>query len=273
MVALARGDRQAAEGLFTRASSSPYAHKTATAQLATLARARGDTAAAARYEKEAAGLSDDPPWPDPLLDRVVRLQVGKRGRSRQVALLERERRFAEAAQVYLDQLEEERTADACVGAGLNLARLRDYDRALPLLREGVQLAPDSARAHNTLAVALFSQAEREWQHAPGSPRLLASFREAVQMARRATELRPDLADAYLNWGLALKYLGKPAEAVAPLRQGVACRPTDFELQLALGQVLVEIENYREAKTHLENARQLDGTDPRPGQALARLRRK
>ena len=91
--------------------------------------------------------------------------------------------------------------------------------------------------------------------------------------RRAAELRPGYARAYLFWGLALKYLGEPAAAVEPLRKGVLGHPEEFDLQLALGEALLQTGQDREAQTYLENARRLDPDDPRPAQDLERLRHK
>jgi tetratricopeptide (TPR) repeat protein len=274
LVAVARGDPKAAAGFLTAARASQDIRKRATAQLAALARARGDEAAAANYEKELAALPNDPlAWPDPLVEQIVRLQVGPRNRDQEIAQLEQKGRFAEAAKAYLEEIEVRPTGQAYVGAGVNLARLGDYDRAVPLLREGVRRGRDNTNAHYTLSLVLFSRAEKEWQQRPGSARAREWFREAIVHARRATELKPDHARAYLHWGLALKYLGQAGEAVAPLRKGVACRPGEIELQLALGEALLEVGQFQEAQTHLENAHQLDGKDPRPGKALQRLRQK
>jgi tetratricopeptide (TPR) repeat protein len=270
MIALARGDLQAAADMLGTARASRFARKNATAQLAVLARLRHDPDAASALEQEFAGLPNDPPWPDPLLDKVVGLQVGHHRRERQADELERQHRYAEAAAVWLDQLEREPTVQACIGAGINLARQGDYERSLPLLREGVRRDPDNAQAQYTLALALFAQAEKEWQHSPGSARAREGFQEALPHARRAAERKPDHAMACLFWGLSLKYLGQPGEAIAPLRQGVAVRPDLFDLQLALGEALLESGRPQEAERHLENARRLDPKDPRPRQALERL---
>ena len=88
--------------------------------------------------------------------------------------------------------------------------------------------------------------------------------------RRAAELKPDHAQAYLFWGLSLKYLGDPAAAVEPLRKGVAVRPEEFDIQFALGEVLAATGKTAEAKTHFENARRIDPKDPRPEAALKKL---
>ncbi len=273
LIAVERNDPQTAEKYLTAARASPFAQKLATVQLAVLARSRGDRADADRYEKEAATLANDPPWPDPFLDRVMQLRVGRSRHEREVDELEREHRYAEAAEVWLKQLQERRTSRACVGAAINLARIGDYERALPLLHEALKLDPDSAQAHYTLALTLFTRAEKEWQQSPGSAAATEWFRQSIPHAQRAAQLKPDYALAYLFWGLAHKYLGEPNAAMAPLRRGIACRPEYMELQLALGETLLEVGQYGEAEEHLENARRLDPQDPRPPQALERLRRK
>jgi tetratricopeptide (TPR) repeat protein len=268
-IAREHGDRPDAVKYLNTARRSPFARKTATVYLAALARAAGEPADA--YEEELATLPEDPAWPDPFMDRVRDLAVGRRRRERQVDELEREQRYAEAAEVWLEQVAQAPTAQAYVGAGVNVARLGDYERALPLLRQALRLNPDSAQAHYTLALVLFTRTEKQWQHSPDSAECREWLREVVEHARRAVELKPDYAMAYLFWGLALKYLGRPEEAIEPLRRGVTCRPDSFELQLALGEVLLASGHTTEAETHLENARRLDAKDPRPIQALRQLR--
>ena len=273
LIGVLRGEETVATKFLILARESRHARKKVSAQLAVLARGRGDAKAAEVYQKQAAELPDDPPWPDPILDEVATMRVGRRGRERQAELLEKQKRYAEAADVYLEQLERQPNVAAYLGAGKNLARLRDYERAWPLLRKAVRREPDNAAAHYALALTLFARAEREWQKTPGAPRLKEWLREAVEHARQATVLRPSHAEAYLCWGLSLKYLGEPAAAVAPLREGIACTPADLTLQLSLGEVLLELGQWKKAAVHLENARRLAPEDPRPAQALERLRQK
>jgi Flp pilus assembly protein TadD len=273
LLAVIRGDEPAATKYLKLAQGSPFARKKVVAQLAALARARGDVQSAETYQKQAADLPDDPPWPDPILDETATMRTGWRGRERQASSHEKKKRYAEAAEVYLEQLERKPNVAAYLGAGMNLARLRDYDRAWLLLRKAVQLEPDNAATHFALAWTLFARAERDWLTVPGSSQPKAWFREAIDHAREATVLRPSHARAYLVWGLSLKHLGEPAAAVAPLREGVACAPTDLELQFGLGEVLLEVGQLKEAATHLEHARRLAPNDPRPAQALKRLSQK
>jgi tetratricopeptide (TPR) repeat protein len=272
LIALARNDARAAEEFLTVARASPTARRPATAHLAALAHARGDKAAASRYERDVGPRSGDAlAWPDPLVDEILALQVGLDTRLKGVSELERQHRYDEAAQAYLDQLKNHPSTRAYVGAGLNLVRLGNYDQGLPLLREAVKLDPESSNPHYTLAQALFMRAEKQWAQTPDAPEAKEWLREVIVEARRTTELKRDHAWAYLFWGLSLRYLGEPAAALVPLRQGVACRPGEIELQLALGETLLEVGELREAETHLENARQLDPKDQRPARALERLR--
>jgi tetratricopeptide (TPR) repeat protein len=138
------------------------------------------------------------------------------------------------------------------------------------LHQAIRLDPDSANAHTALAATVFTRAEKERQTSPQASRVKEWFREVIEHARRAAELRSDHAHAYLYWGLSLKYLGEPAAAIAPLRKGVACQPANLALQQALGEVLLEAGEYAEARATLENARLLAPKDPRTAKALERL---
>jgi tetratricopeptide (TPR) repeat protein len=270
MIALARGEVEAAGPHLLLARSSRSGHKKATVQLAALARARSDLPAAEAWDQEVGKLPDDPPWPDPFVEELARVQVGRKAREQTVARLERQQDYARAAEIYLRLLEERPAAQAYIGAGTNLARSGDYTRGLALLHKAIELE-DSANARTALAVTLFTRAEREWQNSPDSVQAKDWFLEVIQHARRATELRSDHGYAYLYWGLSLKYLGEPADAIAPLRQAVACQPAALLFQLSLGETLLDAGKTKDAEVYLENARQLDPKDPRPSKALERLR--
>ena len=266
----ARGDRGSAVEFFTTARKSKLACKRATAQLAALARQAGNVAAADRYEKEAAALPNHPAWPDPFLDHVMELHVGQIRLEHDAKELATQHRYDEAAELWLSQLRQRRTCQACIGAGIKFARLRDYDRTLPLLYEAVELDPASPLAQYTLALVLFTRAEQERKQSPDSALARQWFRDSIPHAQRATQLKPDYALAYLFWGTACKYLGEPAAAIPPLRQGVACQPDSLELQLALGEMLLAVGQTKEAEIHLRNARHLDPEDPRVLGALEHL---
>jgi tetratricopeptide (TPR) repeat protein len=279
LIAQLHGDQRAAADLLSVARFSPLTQKRATAQLAVLARAHGDDAAADDLEQKAAAMPDDPggtvplEMPDPFVAAVGRAEVGRHARLREIDELEKTHQYARAAEIFLEQLQKERTATACSGAGLNLGRIGDYDRALPLLREAIELEPGRAEHHYVLAVTLFRQAEEQARRSPDAPQVRQGFREAAESARRATERKADYALAYLLWGRALLALKEPAAAVAPLRRGIVCRPENFDLQLLLGEALLDAGQEHEAAVHLENARKLRPKDERALQALERLHKK
>ncbi|MBY0461060.1 MAG: tetratricopeptide repeat protein [Gemmataceae bacterium] len=270
-VAAVRGSADEADGYFARVRRHPCCRKRATAQLAQLARGRGDVTTAKQCEAEANALDPDAPWPDPYLDRVVTLQVGERGTDRRAALLERDGRFADAVQLYLSQAQKKPTAKAFTRAGVNLARMRDYEQAIAVLREAVRLDPADTNAHYTLALVLFNKAERLWVPDPSSAEAAGLFREVVASAKRTTELKPDHALAYLFWGLSLKNAGDPRGALDPLQKGLVIRPAEFELHLALGQCQAATGDRTGAAKSLEAAQKLKPDDPRPAQELAKLR--
>jgi tetratricopeptide (TPR) repeat protein len=268
-LAMARGQIQRAQENFSRARTSPYARKKATSQLVALARLSNNKADAERYEKEVTRLDEDLSWPDPVLEEIFKLRVGRRFEQLKINLLEQNHHYAEAAEMYQRRLQTEPTLQNYLGAGLNLARTKDYEQSLPLLREAVRLDPTSAEAHYTLALMLFRRAEeKQWQF-PQTRENDPAFREVVQHATLATRLKPNYALAYLIWGLALKYLGQPEEALVPLRQGVGYRSDSIELHLALAGVLVDLRQDAEAERHLDNATRLDANDLR----LAPLRQR
>ena len=269
LVALAKNDDATAKRLFASVAENPFCQKQAAVHLAAFARIQGDDATARQYEKQANELPADPPWPDPVLDRLLDLRVGRRGRDRRISQLELNGQFAEAVQEYQTALEDERTAKNLVGAGVNLARLGEYERALALIREGIQVDPNDSLAHYTLALVLYTRAEK----AGGGLPFKDQFQEVVIEAKRTVELKPDHANAYLFWGLALKQLGDFSGAIEPLRNGLTVRPDGFDLHLALGQALAATGNKTEAARSFENARRINPDDPRPAEALERLREK
>ena len=273
LVATSRGDDAEAERLFSKVQNVIYCRKQAAAQLAALARARGDVEAARKYEQRVNELTDDPPWPDPILDLAVELQAGSRGRDRRIERLEREGDYAAAIREYEVQLQTERTPKALTGAAVNFARMGNYSEALDLLEEAVKIDPNHVQTRYTMALVLFTRAEKLWHDNPGVPPAKEDFRRVIEEARRTTELKPDYAEAYLFWGLALRFLDQPTDAIRPLRQGLVTRPDDFMLNLSLGQVLAMAGDRAGAKAYLEIAKKVRPDDPRPTQELENLKGK
>jgi protein O-GlcNAc transferase len=79
---------------------------------------------------------------------------------------------------------------------------------------------------------------------------------AVAAYARAVDLRPDVADAWVNWADSLLQSGLIAEAEQVLRSGLKATPDSPELNLTLGLLLQQLGRTREAAKLLERAEQL-----------------
>jgi len=273
LVAMARKDSAAARRYFAMLLKNPYSRKQAHIYLARLARMQGDSAAAQKFATDAAALTEDLAWPDPLLDHTMHLAVGRRSRDRMISEHEKAGNFDAALQLCLAQLNEERSAKALLAAGANCIRLHDFDRALELVREAVEKEPRSPLAQYTMSLAYYTPAERELDRDPRSEKGREYMRKALDYAKQAAELKPDHARAHLHWGMALHTLGQSKEALAPLRKGLIARPNDFDLHFALGLALASIGETEEARTEFRRAGDLEPANPHVAAQLARLKKK
>lgn len=61
--------------------------------------------------------------------------------------------------------------------------------------------------------------------------------QAVDSFRKATELRPAFAEAWLNLGLALQQTGNAPDALAALQKAIALKPNLWGVHLFLGTLI------------------------------------
>jgi len=120
----------------------------------------------------------------------------------------------------------------------------DYRAAVETLNKFVSEKPDVAYAHFQLAYA-YTGLER--------------WREAQAEYRRATELDPKLAPAYLNLGLLLLDRDS-AVAVAPLRKAVELLPAESRPRFLLGLALERSGKMSEAAETYQGAERLNPRD-------------
>ncbi len=131
------------------------------------------------------------------------------------------------------------------------------------IKAALQRNPDSAPledAHGTLLAALGS--------APGSTEPTKYMEQARAGFARAAALDPTLPQPPFHLGAALLALGKPAEAVPPLRQAVAALPGSFAVHLQLGRALSALHQDADALAELHRARQLQPSPTAPEDAFA-----
>jgi tetratricopeptide (TPR) repeat protein len=271
LIALAGNDVEAGIGHLLRAADGPTFRQHAYTQLAAAYQRRGDEAAAADYARRARQTPPDPPGKDPYYEHVQGLAVGRALRYHRIEQLGSVGRWQEAAAMFR-QLAAEDPSDheAFLKLGILLSRNGELDEAERSLRRAADLAPSSVDPTYYLAVALYKQGERVEGADEGGA--AEKFRAAADKARRATEIKPDHAQAHAFLGLALRRLGRRKEAIESFLAALRCRPEDAEFHLALGETLAEDGQKAKALTELQYACDLAGPeDARFRKALDRAR--
>jgi Flp pilus assembly protein TadD len=271
VVARDRGEPGAAERAFAVALRSPYARQKSAAQLAALCQARGDEAAAAEYDRQAAAPPRDRAWSDPYTLEVVLLRAGGNNRLGLVEGLRAEGRGQEADQIIFEAARDTPGAVTCRTAGIALLQSGRLAEAERELRRALEFAPDDPESHYQLGAALFNQGQQLRRQISGAGAARAKFADAEGHAGRAVDLRPSYAEALVLRGVALRQLGRLPEAVASMREAVRRHPESAENHLLLGELLSESGQRAEAEVCFRRAADLDPHDARPRQALDRLR--
>ena len=124
---------------------------------------------------------------------------------------------------------------ACVG-------LRQFERALPSLREAVRLRPDYAEAHSNLGSALTRLGRHE--------DAIASLNSAIRYA-------PADADAHYNLGNALRKAGCTLEAIACFRQAAEIAPGHGMAHYNLGGALLDLGELAQALAAYDRAIEIE----------------
>jgi len=136
------------------------------------------------------------------------------------------------------------------GAGFRLGHcclaLGELAAAEQALRDEVRRHPNFADAHNTLGVALVSQAKNE---------------EALAAFRAALALEPAHAEANSNAANLLFTLGRAEQALPYAERAVAAKPQLADAQLNLGLILHALKRYEEAVASLSCAYGIAPTTP------------
>lgn len=85
------------------------------------------------------------------------------------------------------------------------------------------------------------------------------YEKAAVLYEKLLAFGPENADTYNNLGITLHYLGRSAEALQRLDEGIAADPTYQRIWLTLGFVNSQLGNTEQARAALTNAMQV-GTD-------------
>ncbi|HTZ19987.1 MAG TPA: tetratricopeptide repeat protein [Opitutaceae bacterium] len=124
---------------------------------------------------------------------------------------------------------------------MTVVRNRDYRDAVTIWTDTVTNYPQSARAHENLAVALLQ---------------LGRSAEADLHFARAVALQPGYVTAHYDWGAALLDQGRVPEAIAELQSAVRLAPEHADARVNLGNALMRAQRPAEAIVHYEAALRL-----------------
>lgn len=152
-------------------------------------------------------------------------------------------RLEAAEQIYRQVLEvQPDQPDAVHLVGVIAHQVGNQQEALARIARAVQLRPNDAAFHNSLAAA---------QLAADQPN------EAIESCRRALTIEPEFAEAANNLGLALSAVGRHGQALAVLETAVATNPRNADLRSTLAMVLRRLGRLDQAEWEARAALQID----------------
>lgn len=97
----------------------------------------------------------------------------------------------------------------------------------------------------------------------------AQYEQAANLYEKLLAFDPNHAETYNNLGLTLHYLGRSAEALQKLNDGIAADPTHQRIWLTFGFVNSQTGNMDEARSALSTAMQV-GTDEAISKSAAEM---
>ena len=199
-------------------------------------------------------------------------------------------RYGEAEEAFAEAMAARPSSDAALGRFHAVRSAGRTDEAMAGLRGWVNAHPDDllatrVLAEHSLAQGLLEEAERLYGELvrayPEDPNLLNNLAwlhakrddpRALELARRAHALAPKRVAVLDTLGWILLKEGRPAQAVAHLRQAHVRAARSPEVRYHLGAALQELGREQEAREHLEGALALAEHFDGAADARARLAR-
>jgi Flp pilus assembly protein TadD len=127
--------------------------------------------------------------------------------------------------------------------GVTFVERGEYDKAVKFYEQAIALTPQLAALHYLVAETILKTST------PDTTR-------AEKYLKRATELDPTLAAAYLSWGRLRVRANRYAEAAPLLERAVTLQPDLVEAHYQLSRVLVKLKRTDEANRELAIFKQL-----------------
>ena len=127
--------------------------------------------------------------------------------------------------------------------GVTYAERGQYDQAITFYEQAIALNPQLAALHYLAADTILKTSN-------------ADTTRAEKYLRRATELDPNLAAAYLAWGKLYVRANRYSEAAPLLERAVSLQPELVEAHYQLSRALVKLKRTEESNRELEIFKQL-----------------
>ena len=269
-VALAAGDDKAAAARLAEAAADPAATRQVFSLQSQLYQRQNRPAAAAAAATRAS-RTPEPAWPDPVADPVARRNRTRAGRLDEAGRLLRLNRPAEAVRVLTPLCDQSPDAKPFIGLAQALDQAGDRAGAVRALETGLKTDPADPTVLYQLGFHQFEDGEALW--AAGRPAEARDrFAAAVGRFDQTLTRNPAFSKAILLKGVALqRFLGRPAEGTAMLKQFATDRPDIAEGHFLYGQALAAGGDAAGARVELARAADLAVPgDRRAADALAAL---
>jgi tetratricopeptide (TPR) repeat protein len=255
-VAVCQGQADSALPHLQVCARHPLTRRAAHILMAEVHRRLGNFKAAQSVTDKTANLDEDAPWPDPWLDEVRALLVGRQARLGHMQQLYHQGKVREATDFALVTTAEYPDV-GLLAIGRRRLQERKWTQAEAALREALRLNETSAEGHFDLGTALWEQKR---------------YSEAAASFKRVTELEPAYGPAYREWARCAEAGGDRVEALRLLRQAIQYLPHRSDIHRALGELLAAMGRRDEALHHLDLARRLNPDDRRTRELHEELRR-
>jgi tetratricopeptide (TPR) repeat protein len=216
----------------------------------------GDAAAARREQERARTLPEDPHWPDPFVEELSALAIGRSAVLQRARFLLNQGHTPQAI-LMLEAVAAQYPQDAQVWVALGKAYERDGQgsRAESAFRRATAERADASEAYLRLGMLLCDQQR---------------FGDAMTPLRQAARLDPNLPETHYRLGLCLLKLGDRSGAIAALQDAVRVEPSFREGYVALGRALNDGGRSAEAAVQLRRALELEPNDAPTAALLKQL---
>jgi len=135
-----------------------------------------------------------------------------------------------------------------------------WTRSEPIWQRGTAPSPDLSLVDAVRTTAPLSDDPGEIARQADMFFTARQYEDAALLYERLLQLDPDNSNTLNNLGITLHYLGRSAEALVRLNEGVAADPAHQRLWLTLGFVNSQLGNVEQARIALTNAQQVDSDE-------------